>query len=43
MIVRTVRSVLNSDYSKLRVIVIDDGSTDDTYQAALKRLPMNHG
>ena len=34
MIVRTVRSVLNSDYSRLRVIVIDDGSTDNTYQAA---------
>ena len=34
VIVRTVRSVLNSDYSRLRVIVIDDGSTDNTYQAA---------
>jgi cellulose synthase/poly-beta-1,6-N-acetylglucosamine synthase-like glycosyltransferase/peptidoglycan/xylan/chitin deacetylase (PgdA/CDA1 family) len=34
VIVRTVRSVLNSDYSNLRVIVIDDGSTDNTYQAA---------
>ena len=34
VILRTVRSVLNSDYSNLRVIVIDDGSTDNTYQAA---------
>jgi cellulose synthase/poly-beta-1,6-N-acetylglucosamine synthase-like glycosyltransferase len=29
--VRTVQSVLRSDYAKLRVIVIDDGSSDATY------------
>ena len=32
VIVRTVRSVLRSDYAHLRVIVIDDGSTDTTYE-----------
>ncbi len=30
VIVRTVRSVLNSDYKDLRVIVVDDGSSDRT-------------
>ncbi|HET9742444.1 MAG TPA: glycosyltransferase [Terriglobales bacterium] len=30
VIARTIRSVLASTYPKLRVIVIDDGSTDDT-------------
>jgi cellulose synthase/poly-beta-1,6-N-acetylglucosamine synthase-like glycosyltransferase/peptidoglycan/xylan/chitin deacetylase (PgdA/CDA1 family) len=30
VIERTVRSVLDSDYKNLRVIVIDDGSTDET-------------
>jgi len=32
VIVRTVRSVLDSSYSNLRVIVIDDGSKDGTLQ-----------
>ncbi len=32
VIVRTVRSVLRSDYPHLRVIVIDDGSSDTTLQ-----------
>jgi cellulose synthase/poly-beta-1,6-N-acetylglucosamine synthase-like glycosyltransferase/peptidoglycan/xylan/chitin deacetylase (PgdA/CDA1 family)/spore germination protein YaaH len=32
VIVRTVRSVLRSDYKPLRVIVIDDGSTDATVE-----------
>ncbi len=34
VIVRTVRSVLHSEYENLRVIVIDDGSSDNTYEAA---------
>jgi cellulose synthase/poly-beta-1,6-N-acetylglucosamine synthase-like glycosyltransferase len=32
--VRTIRSVLNSDYKNLRVIVIDDGSRDRTAEVA---------
>ena len=34
VIERTVRSVLDSDYPNLRVIVIDDGSKDETYKVA---------
>ena len=34
VIVRTIRSVLNSDYKNLRVLVIDDGSLDRTYEVA---------
>jgi len=34
VIVRTIRSVLHSDYENLRVVVIDDGSTDDTFEIA---------
>jgi cellulose synthase/poly-beta-1,6-N-acetylglucosamine synthase-like glycosyltransferase len=34
VIVRTIRSVLNSDYQNLRVIVIDDGSKDRTAEVA---------
>jgi peptidoglycan-N-acetylglucosamine deacetylase len=34
VIVRTIRSVLNSDYNNLRVIVIDDGSKDRTFEVA---------
>jgi peptidoglycan-N-acetylglucosamine deacetylase len=34
VIVRTVRSVLNSDYKNLHVIVIDDGSGDRTAEVA---------
>jgi peptidoglycan-N-acetylglucosamine deacetylase len=34
VIVRTIRSVLNSDYKNLHVIVIDDGSQDRTVEVA---------
>ena len=34
VIVATVRSVLNSDYANMRVIVIDDGSKDRTFEIA---------
>jgi peptidoglycan-N-acetylglucosamine deacetylase len=34
VIVRTIRSVLNSDYENIRVIVIDDGSNDRTAEVA---------
>ena len=34
VIVRTIRSVLNSDYKNLRIIVIDDGSLDRTAEVA---------
>ena len=34
VIVRTIRSVLNSDYKNLHVIVIDDGSQDRTAEVA---------
>ncbi len=34
VIVRTIRSVLNSDYNNLHVIVIDDGSSDRTSEVA---------
>jgi cellulose synthase/poly-beta-1,6-N-acetylglucosamine synthase-like glycosyltransferase/peptidoglycan/xylan/chitin deacetylase (PgdA/CDA1 family)/spore germination protein YaaH len=34
VIVRTVRSVLNSDYKNLHIIVIDDGSSDRTAEVA---------
>jgi cellulose synthase/poly-beta-1,6-N-acetylglucosamine synthase-like glycosyltransferase/peptidoglycan/xylan/chitin deacetylase (PgdA/CDA1 family)/spore germination protein YaaH len=34
VIVRTVRSVMRSDYKNLRILVIDDGSSDKTLQVA---------
>ncbi|MHB1020881.1 MAG: glycosyltransferase [Acidobacteriaceae bacterium] len=39
VIVRTIRSVLNSDYQNLRVIVIDDGSSDETCKVAREAYP----
>jgi len=39
VIARTIRSVLGSDYPHLRLIVIDDGSTDDTLAAARAAMP----
>jgi cellulose synthase/poly-beta-1,6-N-acetylglucosamine synthase-like glycosyltransferase/peptidoglycan/xylan/chitin deacetylase (PgdA/CDA1 family)/spore germination protein YaaH len=39
VIARTIRSVLGSNYGKLRVIVIDDGSTDNTLEAARAAMP----
>ncbi len=34
VIVRTIRSVLHSDYANLHIIVIDDGSSDRTFEVA---------
>jgi cellulose synthase/poly-beta-1,6-N-acetylglucosamine synthase-like glycosyltransferase/peptidoglycan/xylan/chitin deacetylase (PgdA/CDA1 family) len=34
VIVRTIRSVMMSNYKNIRIIVIDDGSKDNTYRAA---------
>ncbi len=39
VIVRTIRSVLNSDYPHLRIIVIDDGSGDRTSEVARQAYP----
>ena len=39
VIARTIRSVLGSNYPNLRVIVIDDGSTDNTLEAARAAMP----
>ncbi len=39
VIVRTIRSVLNSDYANIRVIVIDDGSKDNTFDVAREAYP----
>jgi cellulose synthase/poly-beta-1,6-N-acetylglucosamine synthase-like glycosyltransferase/spore germination protein YaaH/peptidoglycan/xylan/chitin deacetylase (PgdA/CDA1 family) len=39
VIVRTIRSVLNSDYPDIRVIVVDDGSLDRTFEAAREAFP----
>ncbi len=39
VIARTVRSVLQSDYKNLRVIVIDDGSSDRTFDVAKESFP----
>ena len=39
VIVRTIRSVMMSNYKNIRIIVIDDGSTDNTYRAAVGAYP----
>ncbi|HEX4065400.1 MAG TPA: glycosyltransferase [Acidobacteriaceae bacterium] len=39
VIARTIRSVLKSDYSDIRVIVIDDGSLDRTFDVAREAFP----
>jgi peptidoglycan-N-acetylglucosamine deacetylase len=39
VIVRTIRSVMMSNYKNIRIIVIDDGSKDNTYQAATDAYP----
>jgi cellulose synthase/poly-beta-1,6-N-acetylglucosamine synthase-like glycosyltransferase/peptidoglycan/xylan/chitin deacetylase (PgdA/CDA1 family) len=39
VIVRTIRSVMMSNYKNIRVIVIDDGSKDNTYRTAVDAYP----
>ncbi len=39
VIARTIRSVMNSEYPHLRVIVVDDGSTDGTLEVARAAMP----
>ena len=39
VIVRTIRSVMMSNYKNIRVIVIDDGSKDSTYEVARAAYP----
>ncbi|MFT4111661.1 glycosyltransferase [Silvibacterium sp.] len=39
VIARTIASVLNSDYKNIRVMVIDDGSTDTTFTVAQNAYP----
>jgi len=31
---RTIRNVLNQNFNSLEVIIVDDGSTDNTYNIA---------
>jgi cellulose synthase/poly-beta-1,6-N-acetylglucosamine synthase-like glycosyltransferase/peptidoglycan/xylan/chitin deacetylase (PgdA/CDA1 family)/spore germination protein YaaH len=39
VIARTIRSVMMSNYKNIRIIVIDDGSKDDTYKIAKDTYP----
>ncbi len=39
VIARTIRSVMMSNYKNIRIIVIDDGSSDKTYQTAINAYP----
>jgi cellulose synthase/poly-beta-1,6-N-acetylglucosamine synthase-like glycosyltransferase/peptidoglycan/xylan/chitin deacetylase (PgdA/CDA1 family) len=39
VIVRTIRSVMMSNYKNIRIIVIDDGSKDNTYRVACDAYP----
>ncbi len=39
VIVRTIRSVMMSNYKNIRIIVIDDGSKDRTYDVACEAYP----
>ena len=39
VITRTIRSVMMSTYKNLRIVVIDDGSSDRTYQTAIDAYP----
>jgi cellulose synthase/poly-beta-1,6-N-acetylglucosamine synthase-like glycosyltransferase/peptidoglycan/xylan/chitin deacetylase (PgdA/CDA1 family)/spore germination protein YaaH len=39
VIVRTIRSVMMSNYKNIRIVVIDDGSKDKTYQTAIDAYP----
>ena len=39
VIVRTIRSVMMSNYKNIRIIVIDDGSKDKTYEVARAAYP----
>jgi len=39
VIARTIRSVMMSNYKNLRIVVIDDGSSDATYKTAVEAYP----
>ena len=42
VIVRTIRSVMMSNYKNLHIIVIDDGSKDRTAEVAREAYPGRH-